>query len=286
VTDIGVLERSTAVPRPRTAATPVRARTEGEEVRRDATRALSRRAGAGRELLLLLAAWVVYSAARVLADGDLHRARETGQRILELEAALGLDVEAAWSTAASTSSTLGLLSSYWYASLHYVVTAAVLVWVYRARHSAYAQVRGALVVSGLLGLVGFLLLPTAPPRLMGNPDLVDVLARYSSSGWWGDAASAPKGLGSLTNELAAMPSLHVGWAVWAAWAVWTLTSSRLVRAGAAGYAVITALVVVVTGNHYVLDVVVGAAVAALSVLAVSVGPLARGASSKSGRPSR
>lgn len=224
-----------------------------------------RRLAALRELAFLLAGWVAYSLARVVADGDLTRARATGHRILGWERELGLDVEAAWSTATAASPIVGLLASYWYASWHYVVTAAVLVWVYRFRRAAYRTVRSALVVSGAIGLAGFLLLPTAPPRLLGDPRLVDVLARFSGSGWWGEAASAPKGLGGLTNELAAMPSLHVGWAVWAVWAVWSLTGSARIRAAAVGYAVITALVVVATGNHYVLDVVVGAAVAAVSV---------------------
>jgi hypothetical protein len=230
-------------------------------------RSLSRRTGAVRELALLLAAWVVYSGARVFADGDLAGAAASGRRILEIEAFLGLDVEATWSSAAAARPALGLFASYWYASFHYVVTAAVLVWVYRSRHAAYARVRGALVASGALGLVGFLLMPTAPPRLMPEPGLVDVLARYSGSGWWGDAASAPKGLGGLTNELAAMPSLHVGWAVWAAWAVWTLTGSTWTRVVAVAYATVSTLVVVVTGNHYVLDAVAGIAVTALAIAA-------------------
>ena len=141
---------------------------------------------------LLVAAWIVYSVARVFADGDLGGAMASGRRILDIEAYLGLDVEAAWSSAAAATPALGLAASYWYASFHYIVTAAVLIWVYRSRHAAYARVRGALVVSGALGLVGFLLMPTAPPRLMSEPGLVDVLARFSGSGWWGDAASAPK----------------------------------------------------------------------------------------------
>jgi hypothetical protein len=227
-----------------------------------------RRFRAGREALLLVAAWFVYSLSRSAADGSLADAQETGRRILEIEQAIGLDIEAAWSTATAASQTLGLLTSYWYASLHYVVTIGVLLWVWRTRHAAYGQVRSALVVSGVIGLVGYVLLPTAPPRLLGDPGLVDVLARFSTSGWWGDAASAPRGLADMTNELAAMPSLHVGWAVWASWAVWSLATRLWVRVAAIVYSVITSVVVVATGNHYVLDVAAGIAVAALSVAVV------------------
>ena len=69
----------------------------------------------------------------------------------------------------------------------------------------------------------------APPRML--PGYVDVLATTSVHGWWGSDASAPKGLGGLTNELAAMPSLHVGWALWCAWVVFLCTRSRLAAGG-------------------------------------------------------
>jgi len=83
----------------------------------------------------------------------------------------------------------------------------------------------------------------------------------------GGDASAPKGLGFLTNELAAMPSLHVGWAVWVAWVVVRLSGSRPLRALAVTYAVGTTLVVIGTANHYVLDAVAGAVVMLLGVVA-------------------
>ena len=100
----------------------------------------------------------------------------------------------------------------------------------------------------------------APPRML--PGYVDVLATTSVNGWWGSDASAPKGLGGLTNELAAMPSMHVGWALWCAWVVFLCTRSRLLRTLVAVYATGTTVVVVITANHYLLDAVAGAAIVA------------------------
>jgi uncharacterized membrane protein len=93
---------------------------------------------------------------------------------------------------------------------------------------------------------------------------VDTLARYAEFGWWAGHASAPTGLGGLTNELAAMPSLHVGWAVWVAWAVWTNSRSRGRRLLLL-YPLGTALVVVCTGNHWVLDAVMGLLVTVVGI---------------------
>lgn len=216
---------------------------------------------AWRELALLALLYVGYSLARLLGDSDLGAATGNAQDLLRLESALHLDVERWANSVLHAVPGLAVASSYWYASLHYLVTPAVLVWAYRAAPQRYRRVRNALAFGSAAGLVGFTLLPMAPPRML--PGYVDTLAATASSGWWSSDASAPKGLGSLTNELAAMPSLHVGWAVWCAWVVLLLTRSRYLRAAAVGYAVVTTVVVVATANHYVLDAVAGAAVIAL-----------------------
>ena len=85
----------------------------------------------------------------------------------------------------------------------------------------------------------------------------DLLAVHSAAGWWGGEASAPQGLGWLTNQLAAFPSMHAGWALWVALAVSHVVRRRWIAALAWTHAILTAIVVVGTGNHWVLDVVAG-----------------------------
>ena len=222
---------------------------------------------AGRELALLATLYLAYSGARLLTDPDLGAATAHARDLLDIEAVLHLDVERRLNSGLSALPVLPLVASYWYSLLHYVVTPAVLVWVYRAHPGRYRVARNALVAGSALGIAGFALLPTAPPRMLRG--YVDTLASTSGSGWWGSDASAPKGLGGLTNELAAMPSLHVGWALWCAAVVWWCTrdfgAGRRVRAArlvAVGYAAGTTLVVLATANHYLLDAVAGAAVLA------------------------
>ena len=218
---------------------------------------------AGVELALLALLYVGYSAARLLADGDVARAVANAHDLLHLESVLHLDVERSANQLLTGVPGLALVASYWYSALHYVVTPAVLIWVYRRHALGYRRVRNALVLATATGLLGFVLLPMAPPRML--PGYVDVLATTSGSGWWGSDASAPKGLGGLTNELAAMPSLHVGWALWCAWVVFLCTRNRWLRVAATCYAAGTTLVVIGTANHYVLDAVAGAVVVAVAV---------------------
>lgn len=208
---------------------------------------------------MLSALYVAYSATRLLASGSPAPALARAQDLLGFEDVVGLDVEHALNAAFTRLDWIGIGASYYYATAHYVVTAAVLVWLYRQGAQRYGAARRALVIATLLGLLCYLLLPMTPPRLTGG--YVDVLALHGDVGWWGGEASAPSGLGGLTNQLAAFPSLHAGWALWVA-----LVLHRFAPAGARGrvwrafgwtHALLTAVVVVGTGNHWVLDVLLG-----------------------------
>jgi hypothetical protein len=212
-----------------------------------------------REAALLAALWITYSASRLVADDDLTSARDRATTILGVERFLHLDIEHWVNHALAPITQVAVPMSFWYASLHYVVTPAVLVFLFFRHRSDYSRARNALVIGSAIGLVCYMLLPTAPPRLMPGAPYLDALAQTAQYGWWSGHASAPAGLGHMTNELAAMPSLHVGWTVWVAWAVWRHTN-LVGRVVAATYVAGTALVVVATGNHWVLDGLAGALV--------------------------
>ncbi len=171
-----------------------------------------------REVALLASLYAAYSLTRSVGAQDFGSARHRADDVLRLEGAVHLDVESQLNAAVTDLAWLAVPMDYWYALLHYVVTPAALGWLYFRQRSRYTRCRNAIVISSVLGLLGYLCFPTAPPRLMGEPYL-DTLARYAHMGWWTEHASAPSGLGEFTNELAAMPSLHVGWAVWVAWAL-------------------------------------------------------------------
>jgi hypothetical protein len=153
---------------------------------------------------------------------------------------------------------IAIPADYAYATWHYLVTLGVVVWLWRRHPVAYLRGRRVLVAATLLALIVFWLVPMAPPRLL--PGFVDTMGQYSGYGWWGEEASAPSGLGSLTNQLAAMPSLHVGWSVWCGVQLVQNAHRRLVRLAGLVYPSLTVLVVIGTGNHYLADAVAGVAV--------------------------
>jgi hypothetical protein len=226
------------------------------------------------ELMLVVSLWAAYSLSRLFADSAMDPALARARELLHIERFLGIHWELPLNEFFSSHEVLGLVGSYWYATLHYVVTGAVLIWLYRLGGHIYIPARRALAVATILGLVAYLLLPTAPPRFLGG--YVDVLSLHAADGWWDADASAPRGLGGLTNELAAFPSLHAGWALWVAISMQRHARWHWLRVLAWVYAAGTAIVIVGTGNHWVIDVVVGWMVVVAGWVAAEGLPAPRG----------
>ncbi|GGX64656.1 phosphatase PAP2 family protein [Streptomyces minutiscleroticus] len=219
------------------------------------------------ELPLVLLVYGAYSAGRLLARGDVSTAVDHGLAILRVEKFLSLNAEHPLNRLFTREPWLGVPADFWYASLHYLVTPVLLVWVFRFRAVRYRAARTWLLTSTFIGLIGFTLLPTCPPRLLSAAHgFVDTMAQYSDYGWWGGEASAPRGLGGMTNQYAAMPSLHVGWALWCGVILWQYGGTRLTRTAGVVYPLVTVVVVMGTANHYFLDAAAGAAVMGAGLL--------------------
>ncbi|MGW4030477.1 phosphatase PAP2 family protein [Streptomyces sp. NPDC004838] len=219
------------------------------------------------ELLLIAVVYVAYSAGRLFARGDVTTAVDNGLAILRAEKAIFLNAETPLNRFFTDNPLIGVPADFFYASLHYLVTPAILIWLFRSRPLRYRAARTWLMISTLLGLVGFTLMPTCPPRLLdATHGFVDTMAQYSAYGWWGGEASAPRGMGGLTNQYAAMPSLHVGWALWCAVILWRHGRGPLTKSLAVAYPLATTVVVMGTANHYFLDAVAGAVVMGVGAL--------------------
>ncbi|NJP50757.1 phosphatase PAP2 family protein [Streptomyces sp. SBST2-5] len=219
------------------------------------------------ELPLIVLVYACYSAGRLIVRGDVADAVDHGLAILRMEKALHLNAEHPLNRLFTNEPWIGIPADFWYASLHYLVTPAILVWLFRCRSVRYRAERTWLMTSTFIGLIGFTLLPTCPPRLLdASHGFVDTMAQFSSWGWWGGEASAPRGLGGMTNQYAAMPSLHVGWALWCGVMLWRYSSSRWARTAAVVYPLVTTIVVMGTANHYFLDAAAGAAVMGAGLL--------------------
>jgi hypothetical protein len=227
-------------------------------------RRASTRAGWRREIMVVAAIYVVYDAIRLLPGVRLHAADGDGSRVLALEHRLHWAPEHALNVGLHALPTpVPVAAAYFYESLHYLVTPIVLVWLYRTARADYPRARTALAAMTLSALTVFWLFPVTPPRMLPGARLTDIVAEEHRYGWWSGGGTAPRGLGSFVNEYAAMPSLHVGWALWCGVQLYRHARRPAVRALGVLYPVLTAIVVMATGNHYLLDALAGAVVALL-----------------------
>lgn len=227
-----------------------------------------------REVAFLIAAALLYSLVRGVTDDRVKAAFDNAERVISLERWLGIFVEADMQRVALQGEPVvamvnAIYISYW--PLVFGSLAWLLVW----HPSRYPLFRNALLASGALSLMVFALFPLAPPRFLPEYGFVDTIAS-ESEGYRSFNASA------LVNEYAAMPSLHFGWVLLLAIAVVTLADNRLVRAVAAAAPILMLTAIVLTGNHYIIDGVVGGVIV-LGGLWIAVGLRRRfGAPSRAG----
>jgi len=195
----------------------------------------------------------LYELARGLVVGNVRQADEHARDVVRLEQWAHLFREASVQHAArAVPDLIGVLGAA-YLTLHLVATAVVLLWLHRRRSAAYARVRTTLLLASAMSLVGFLAYPTAPPRLAAS-GIADTVSRGH--------VDLNKGLvSSLYNPYAAVPSMHIGYALIVAGALIVYGRDAVVRVLAALYPLFVLLVVIATGNHFFFDAATGALVA-------------------------
>jgi hypothetical protein len=208
------------------------------------------------EALLAVAGYEIYGLIQGATDGEQAAAVRHGWDLIRLEQRLHLWIEPTFNHWISGHRLLAISADYYYELTHAFVTAAVLVWLWRRRAASYARWRNILLGLSLAALIVFWTFPVAPPRLTTSA-LTDILVRYGALG-----AAHPKS--GLVDLYAALPSLHVAWAVWCAVAV-IAVGRRRSRWLALAYPILTSVVVLATANHYVIDVIAGAGLTAVAV---------------------
>ncbi|MGC4892947.1 phosphatase PAP2 family protein [Micromonospora sp. DT31] len=233
------------------------------------TQPASARAGAwrraGRELTLVAVLFLAYKGARQLVAGHAAAALANGERTWQLERMLRLPDEALVQAPLLSELPAQLANSY-YAYVHFPATVLCLVWLYLRRPAHYLRLRRALAALTAAALVLHVWIPLAPPRLTALTGLVDTGRVY------GPSVYGPPESDQLSNQYAAMPSLHVGWAFAVALALAAVTAGRW-RWLWLAHPLVTMLVVVGTGNHYWVDGAVAVALLGL-ILAVLPKPAA------------
>lgn len=222
--------------------------------------ALRRPRGWHREVLLFVGAYVAYSLLRGgMGSDSVSAGLENARAVVELQATLGINVEAAVQEHLIGQEPLMWLLNRLYLIAQFAVVPAALVWVYRRRRPLYPVLRTTVLATWIIALPVYALFPTAPPRLAGI-GIVDTISEQTRFALDSPLATA------FYNPVAAVPSLHAGFAFAVGIALAASLRSLWTRAAALLWGPAVALVVVATGNHFVIDIVLGAVAVLLGYL--------------------
>ncbi len=210
---------------------------------------LPRLSRGGAQVGIFVLAYAVYSIARWLTVGELPDATANAHWIVDLERSASVDVEDPVQDALTGSVALWVLN-HLYLAAQLVVLPGALYLLYRKSLQAYARLRNTILATWVLSIPVYALFPVAPPRL-ADIGMVDTITQQTGF------ALDSKVTTSFYNELAAVPSLHVGFAFAIGVAIAAASSNRLVKVLAHLWGPTIALAVVATGNHYVFDIAAG-----------------------------
>lgn len=226
----------------------------------------------------------LFGSARLAADGVPEQAFHNAERLIRIERAIGLFHEESVQDFFLPYRGFIRFWNTFYGTGHFVITLAVFWILFIKRKNVFPQWRNTLAITTALGIVGFSLFPVMPPRLLDAPcplqqvdsyggacipsslrnagpdgirgtdddrsfGFVDTLPEYGAGLWTFDS----KAMKTISNQYAAMPSLHIGWSSWCAFAVWPLLRRRWVKALVLLYPALTLFCIVVTGNHFWID---------------------------------
>jgi len=206
-----------------------------------------------QEVLLVIIGNIVYGKVRNAVPEQESIAERHGRSVQHLQDFLHLNFEKTVNLFVARHEPLAQLMNYYYATLHFIVTIGVLVWLFRVHPRIYRGARTVLFCMSLVALV--YLYPLAPPRLLPQYGYVDTILTFHTWGSWADPSIAEH-----SNQFAAMPSLHIGWAIWCGVAIYCCARSDWARALGVLYPFATLAVIVGTANHFIIDAVGGLAV--------------------------
>jgi len=206
-----------------------------------------------QEIAFIALSYFVYSQIRDAVPTHERIALLHGRQILYTEEHIGLNFELSvnrWfdHVALGGWHYLANIADYYYALMHFVIVLSVLVWVYIKRPMNYRSARTVLYATNALAALGFWFYPLAPPRLLPGHGFIDTVVKYHTWGSWGSNS-----VSKVSNQFAAMPSLHIGWSLWAGITLFMLSGRWWIRALGLLYPVVTFFVIIGTANHYTLD---------------------------------
>jgi PAP2 superfamily len=213
-----------------------------------------------RQVALFGAAYLAYRLVRGLVEGDANAAFAHARDVISLERTLHLFVEPSVQAWASGSRALMDFSSWLYVNAQTTVTVGALVFLYLRHNRNFYFVRNMFMIAMAIALVGYTVFPTAPPRFMPEWGFIDSVSDFTGV----HVSHASTLASTLFNPYAAVPSMHVAFALMIGWPLARLSRRRVVKVLWVLYPFLMAFVIVATANHFIVDAMLGAVTAGLS----------------------
>jgi membrane-associated phospholipid phosphatase len=225
------------------------------------------------DLAKQLAIWFgflfAYQAARGIADRNPPKAFDNGLKVIGIERHVHGLIELTFQRFVDSSHFLMSLASWTYWNSEFTVVGLALLWVYVRRHEAFTRFRNTILLANVIGLVGYVVLPTAPPRMFPDLGFDDTLSQFASLNHGSGLVSF------LANPYAAMPSLHAADALIVGVVLFMVCRNWIAKAFWALWPTWVWFAVMATGNHFWLDVAAGVLVALIAIGVVYGRPLKR-----------
>jgi hypothetical protein len=218
-----------------------------------------------RQISLFAAVYVAYSLARGLVEGRATAAFQHARELISLERTLHLFVEPSVQAWASGSHLVMVVASWLYVNGQTSITIGGLLYLYLRHNRSFYFVRNMFMIAMAIALVGYTVFPTAPPRFMPEWGFIDSVSDLTGV----HVSHASGAMTALFNPYAAVPSMHVAFALMIGWPLALLARHPLVRALWVLYPFLMAFVIVVTANHFIVDALLGALTAGVSAYGAS-----------------
>jgi hypothetical protein len=218
-----------------------------------------------RQVALFAAAYLAYRLVRGLVEGDANAAFAHARDLITLERTLHVFVEPSIQAWASGSHALMAFSSWMYVNAQTTVTVGALVYLYLRHNRSFYFVRNMFMIAMAIALVGYTVFPTAPPRFLPEWGFIDSVSDFTGV----HVSHASASLSALVNPYAAVPSMHVCFALMIGWPLALLSRRRIVKVVWFLYPFLMAFVIIATANHFIFDAVLGAVTAGAAAYGAS-----------------
>jgi membrane-associated phospholipid phosphatase len=213
-----------------------------------------------RQITLFALAYFAYRLVRGLAEGDASAAFAHARDLISLERGMHLFVEPSIQAWASGSHLVIVLASWLYVNAQGSITIAALLYLYMRHNGSFYFVRNMFMIAMAIALVAYIVFPTAPPRFLPEWGFTDTVTDVTPV----HVENSSAAMTALFNPYAAVPSMHVAFALMIASPLARLSRRRIVKLLWVLYPFLMAFVIVVTANHFIFDALLGAITAAAS----------------------